>query len=120
MRGKVSSVLVGLLLTMLIAAPSLVDAVEITEDMIKEATPADEGTILIEIAKEEEVARRWEKYFYFDVDQNLNEDSQSLWTRFGMRKGSFDISFGWTQRFNDPGPLLMDKGIASLSMSYWW
>lgn len=117
---KVLVMLIGLLMVMSMTVPSLADGVEITEEMMEEATPADEGTILIEIAKEQEATRPWEKYIYFDVDQNLNEDSQTVWTRVGLRKGSFDFSIGWSQKFNAPEEEPMDKGTISMSISYWW
>lgn len=115
---KVLVVLIGLLMIMVMS--SLAEGVEITEEMMKEATPADEDTILIEIVKEEEETRPWEKYLYFDVDQNLNENSQTVWTRVGLRKGSFDFSIGWMQKFNTPEEESMDKGMISMSISYWW
>ena len=120
MRKKMRKVLVMLVVLLVVMVmSSLAEGVEITEEMMKEATPANEETILIEIAEEEGETRPWEKYLYFDVDQNLNEDSQTLWTRVGMRKGSFDFSIGWTQKFNAPETEPMDKGTISMSLSYW-
>jgi len=120
-------VLVALVVLLLVLSPLAfcqeaeeLGTVEITEEMMKEAIPADEDTILLEIVKEEEAAGYWEKYFYLDVDQDLNEDSQTLWTRVGLRRGSFDFSIGWSQKFNAPEPESMDKGTISLSLSYSW
>ncbi|GAI71419.1 unnamed protein product [marine sediment metagenome] len=117
---KISVVLLAALLLIVAGALPSFSEVEITEEMMKEAKPADEETIKIEIAKEQEETRPWEKYLYLDVDQNLNEDSQTFWTRVGTRKGSFDFSVGWTQKFNEPETQPTDKGMASMSISYWW
>lgn len=67
--------LVVLLIAMSMAVPSFADGGEITKEMMEEATPADEDTILIEIAREEEATGLWGKYFYFDVNQDQNENS---------------------------------------------
>lgn len=94
--------------------------VEITEEMMKEATPAEEGTITIEIAKREEELKPWRKYAYLNMSQDLNNDRQTLWARVGMRKGSLDLSIGWSQIFQDPEREFADKGRVSLSASWRW
>lgn len=94
-------------------------SITITEEEKKEAKPAGEA-ITIEMMKEEEASTPWEKYLYADVDQNLNEDSQTIWTRVGTRKGNLDLSVGWTQRFNELPTEPTDKGLISFSISIWW
>lgn len=93
--------------------------VTITEEEMEEAKPAGEA-ITIEMMKEEEESTPWEKYLYADVDHNQNDESQTLWTRVGARKQNFDISVGWTKRFNELPTEPTDKGLISLSVSIWW
>lgn len=130
MRRKMRKVLValiGLLMIMGLAMPGLAD--ENVADIVKEEpviTKEDMKTakpgegLLIELATEPEGIEPWQKYFSIDVDHNENEDSQILWTRIGMRRGAFDISLGWNQKFNEPEEEERDKGIWSFSLSYAW
>lgn len=123
MREVLVVVLATLLLLMagvlpVFAAGEVPPNVQISEQEMKGAKPAGEA-ITIEMM-EEEGDSLWEKYLYVDMDQDLNEDSQTLWTRVGTRKGNLDLSVGWTQKFNEPALALKDKGLISLSVSIWW
>ena len=124
MMKNISVVCLAVLLLMLSALPAFTAGevppnVQISEEEMKEAKPAGEA-ITIEMMKDEEGGSPWEKYLYLDMDQDLNEDSQTLWTRVGTRKGNLDLSVGWTQKFNEPALALKDKGLVSFSVSIWW
>lgn len=121
MKRVLAVLLVGLLVgavgIMSAVADEVPPNVQISEEEMDTAKPAGEA-ITIEMDKPE--GESWEKYLYVDVDHNLNEESQTLWTRLGTRKGNFDFSVGWTQKFNELATELMDKGLVSVSMSIWW
>jgi len=124
MKNVLAVCLAALLLAVFGALPVFAEGevppkLEITEEMMKEAKPAGDA-IKITIAEEPKVEMKWEKYLYVDVDQDLNEDQQTLWTRVGLRKGDFDFSVGWTQKFNEQDVASQDEGIVSVSFSIWW
>lgn len=91
---------------------------EITEEDKVVAKPIPGDAITIELGKIG--IETWKKYLYFDVSGDLNNNSQTFWTRLGASKGDFDISIGWGQRINGPEDEPRDKGTISMAISYWW
>ena len=108
-------VLIVLLPTFAFAQP--VPVTTIGEDRPTEATSGESLYLTIENIDWEQVLEQntWEKYFYVDLSQDLDEEVGTIWTRLGVRNEKIDFSLGWSKEMMGG-----QRGIVDLSFSVWW